>query len=64
MFRAVKIRECPMGSFIKRKSLAKTIYIRGHYDKQSKTFSCIDAEDMNREIFLKGDTLVFEGFSY
>lgn len=50
--------------YIKRKPDSKTVWIRGEYDKASKTYSLTDAEDISREIFLKGNTPVFIGFDY
>jgi len=52
------------GEVFKRKENAKTIFIKGHYDRGSKTYSASDTLDMNREIFLKGSTVVFTGFDY
>ena len=52
------------GEYIKRKADSKTIYIKGAYDKASKSFSCIDVEDICREVFIKADKPVFIGFTY
>ena len=52
------------GDYIKRKENAKTIYIKGSYDRATKSYSCIDVEDMNKEIFIKANKLVFIGFTY
>lgn len=60
----VKIEDCAKGEYIKRKADAKTVYIRGDYDRASKSYSLIDTEDMNREIFVKRGKLVFVGFEY
>ena len=58
------IRELPEGEFIKRKADARTVYVRGEYDRGSKSFRCFDAEDVNKEIFIKADKPVFYGFTY
>lgn len=51
-------------NFIKRKPDAKAVYVVNHYDKASKTFSCSDYDDMNKEIFIKADKTVFVGFTF
>jgi hypothetical protein len=40
------------------------VYIKGDYDKLSKTYSCIKFSDMNEERFYKGDKIVFTGFTF
>ena len=64
MTTSTKLSATTKGEYIRRKADSKVTYIRGHYDRQSKTYSLTDAEDMNREIFLKGSTIVFVGFTY
>lgn len=51
-------------NFIKRKPDAKAVYVINHYDKETKSFSCSDYDDMNKEIFIKADKTVFVGFSF
>jgi hypothetical protein len=58
------LKQTPQGEYVKRTATAKTVYIRGAYDAGTKRYSLIDAEDMNREIFLKGNTPVYVGFEY
>ena len=58
------IKTVKQGEYIKRKQDAKKVYIRGEYCRISKAYSCTDADDINREIFIKGDKLVFVGFEY
>jgi hypothetical protein len=60
----VTIKAVKQGEYIKRKVDAKAVYIRGEYCKASKAYSCIDASDINKEILIKGDKLVFVGFTY
>lgn len=60
----VSLKNVKKGEFVKRKPDSKKVYIKGDYDHASKTFSLIDADDMNREIFLKGSTVVHIGFTY
>ena len=58
------LRDVPKGEFVRRKEGAKTTYVKGDYDRASKSFSLIDCEDMNREIFVKADKLVHIGFTF
>lgn len=60
----VKIEDCKEGESIKRKADAKKVYQRGAYDRASKSYSLIDCDDANREIFVKRGKLVFVGFEY
>lgn len=60
----VQIKDVKKGDYFRRKPDAKTTYIRGQYDRTEKDYSCIDDMDMNREIFLKGSTKVWVGFTY
>jgi hypothetical protein len=60
----VNIKSVKQGDYFKRKPDAKTVYIRGEYCKASKAYSCIDAEDINKELLIKGDKLVVIGFTY
>lgn len=60
----MKLKDLKQGDFFKRKQDAKTVYVKHHYDRASKTFSCSDIEDMNREIFLKSNVEVFIDFEY
>lgn len=39
-------------------------YIRGDYVRENKKYSLIDADDMNREVFISGDTRLMVGFTY
>jgi len=58
------VKQAPKGEYVKRTATAKTVYIRGEYDPGTKRYSLVDTEDINREIFLKGETLVYVGFDY
>lgn len=60
----INIKLVKPGDYIKRKIDAKTVYVRGEYDRITKSFSCTDTNDMNREIFIKSDKSVFVGFTY
>ena len=60
----VQIRDAAHGEFIRRKPGAKKTYVRGHYVRELRAFSCSDTEDWNREIFIKAGALVQVGFTY
>lgn len=60
----IALRHVDKGDLIKRKPDAKAVYVVNHYDRASKTYSLSDWNDMNREIFLKPDTLVYVGFTF
>ena len=50
--------------YFKRKPDAKAVYEICHYNRSDKTFCCMDAEDMNRQVFIKANKPVFVGFEY
>lgn len=52
------------GDFVRRKPDSKKTYVKGAYDKASKTFALVDFDDVNREIFVKSDTVVYVGFDF
>jgi hypothetical protein len=58
------IKSVKPGEYIKRKADAQAVYIKGAYDRASKSFECIDASDINRQIYIKADKPVFIGFTY
>ena len=59
-----KLSDLKRREFFKRKPDARKVYRKGDYDRGSKKFSCMDEDDISREIFLKGDTMVYVGFDY
>lgn len=58
------LNKIPKGEYFKRKQDAKTVYIKGHYDRASKSFACSDTEDMNRTVWIKANKPVFTDFEY
>ena len=60
----LSLKNVKPGDYIKRKADAKGTYIKGSYDRATKSFSCIDVEDICREVFIKADKAVFVGFTY
>ena len=66
-----QIRDIARGEFFRRTPTSAKVYIRGEYirgkDYLGRTlnkFACMDTEDANREIFLKGTAVVVVGFTY
>lgn len=60
----VTIKQVKQGDYFKRKADAKAVYIRGEYCKASKAYSCIDTDNINKELMIKGDKIVVIGFTY
>lgn len=58
------LKDLKKGDFFVRKAGAKRVYTRGDYERGSRMYSCNDYTDWNREIFLRGDTIVFVDFTY
>ena len=52
------------GDLIKKTPDAKTVYIKGHYNRNEKDFSCSSYYDTNKEIFIKGNKNVYTGFTF
>lgn len=65
---AIKLSELKKGDFFTRKPLEnpseKQVLIRDNYDRTEKKFSCIHFDDICDEIFLKGSTVVYTGFTF
>lgn len=59
-----KLSDLKKGEYLKRKADARKVYRKGDYDRAERKFSCMDTDDISREIFLKGDTMVYVGFDY
>lgn len=59
-----RLNALPKGEYFKRKGSAKTVFVKGLYDKKTKMFECHDTEDMNRTVWLKATTLVSTEFTY
>jgi len=59
-----KISQVKNGEYIKRKPESSKVYIRGAYCKISKAYSCVNFDDINNEIFIKSNTMVFVNFTF
>jgi hypothetical protein len=51
-------------TFFKCKESSNTVYKINHYNHCDKTYSCSNVEDINHEIFIKSNKLVFIGFTH
>ena len=63
-YHPITLSDVKQGDFFVRKAGAVRVYTRGEYDRGSKTFAANDCLDFNKEIFLKGSTIVYVGFTY
>ena len=62
----VQIKDLKKGDVFRRKADAKTVYVKGAYVRYNgwNRYSCFVYMDINREIFLKGTTKVWKGFTF
>jgi len=64
----IALRHCNVGDIVKRKPDAKAVYVINHRNKATKTrkaeYALSDWDDMNKEIFLNEDTMVYVGFEF
>lgn len=58
------IRDLKKGEFLKRSETAKEVYIKGDYDRETKTFCCSAYSDINKFVFIKANKKVFVGFTF
>ena len=62
-----EIKNLKKGEFIKRAIKGQPsadTYIKGDYDRATKSFSCISYNDINKEIFIKANKSVFYDFEF
>ena len=59
------IRNIKQGTFFKlNNSETSPVWVRGEYDKSTKTFSCYKFDDVCHERFFKGSKLVNIDFEF
>lgn len=63
-FTPCMLKDVKLGEFITRKPSTRTVYTRGEYDRASKRYAIDDYSDHGRQLFLRGDTVVYVGFIY
>lgn len=62
-----QIKELKKGEFFKRLIKGQPsarVWIRGDYDRTTKTYSAIAYDDINQEIFIKSNKIVLVGFTF
>lgn len=63
-----KLKDIEIGSYFTLKEIEnpkeEQVYIRGEYDRASKSFSCIKFSDTNVERFFKSNKEVFTDFTF
>jgi hypothetical protein len=62
--KAVRLRDCKKGEFIRLKPDSKQTYTRGDYYPADKRFELVNCDDVNRFAYRAGCTTVFVGFTY
>lgn len=62
------IKELKKGEWFTLKEIeepkASQVYIRGEYDRESKTYACYKWEDVNEERYYKSTKAVFTEFTF
>ena len=68
MTKQVKLKDVKIGTLIKRKLSSDNVFVRNHFNRKDEfhcaSISCSDYYDMNREVFLNPNTLVFVDFTF
>lgn len=59
-----EIKNLKKGEFFKRKEGAGRVYVKGDYDRSTKSYSCTAYDDINQEIFIKANKKVVVGFTF
>lgn len=61
----VLLRDVKKGDYFKRSETAKKVYVRGHYvGGTTKRYSVHPFDDVNNEMFLRGDSIVWIDFEF
>jgi hypothetical protein len=60
----ITLKSVKPGDYVKRKADAVKVYIKGTYDRATKSFELKDVEDINRCVYVKADKIVVIGFTY
>ena len=63
-YTAIALKDVKAGDFVVRKVGSNTVFTRGDYDRSTKTYALDDYNDHCRQVFLKGSTIVYVGFTY
>ena len=58
--REIEVREIPKGGLFHLKdSETSPLWIRGYYERTENEYECYSNEDINKEIFCRGNRKVF-----
>lgn len=64
----MELKDLKKGDYFTLKEITEPketqVYIKGEYDKSSKTYSCCKFDDTNNEKFYKGSKNVFTEFTF
>lgn len=58
------LKDVKAGEFVTRKPNTNKVYTKAYYDRATKTYALDDYNDHCRQVFLKGSTVVYVGFTY
>jgi hypothetical protein len=65
---SINLKDLKKGEYFTLKEIAEPnenqVYVRGDYDRESKTYSCYKFSDTNSERFIKGNKKVFIDFVF
>jgi hypothetical protein len=59
-----RVEDLPLGEYVRRKADSAKVYIRGAYDRSTRTYELEDCSDCSRSISVKRGTVLFYGFTY
>lgn len=64
-YKETRVNKVNQGTYFKlRPTETAPVWVRGEYDKASKTYSCYKYEDTNHEKFLKGNREIYINFTF
>lgn len=65
---AKKIKDLKNGEYFTLKAIEepseKQVWVKGDYERSEKKYSCTKFSDICHENFMKGDRIVFVGFTF
>tara|TARA_R110000823_G_scaffold295455_1_gene415227 strand:+ start:325 stop:516 length:192 start_codon:yes stop_codon:yes gene_type:complete len=60
----IRLKDLKRGEVFVRKPNSATIQTREDYDRREKKYLCGYWDDINKSLYLKGDTFVWAGFTF
>lgn len=64
-YKETQVNKVNQGTYFKlRPTETAPVWVRGEYDKVSKTYSCYKYENTNHEKFLKGNREIYINFTF